>query len=479
MKKILIYSSLIGLALWGGTGCKKFSDFGDTNVNPAATTEANVAALLTNSLANLGGYAFNLTAAQYSQFISQSQYADVMNYSLQQVAFTGHYSGVLYDLQNIQVEDVSNNQNQVAKIVQQYIFWRLTDQWGDVPYSEALKGIEFNAPKYDKQEDIYKGMLSTLTSAVNSFDGSAITGDIIYNGNVASWKRLANSLRLVMAIQLSKKYPGTSDYAATEFKAALADAAGVISTNAQNFQLNFPGGNYKNTIWNLYDGRKDYGESNTMTALTANLNDARQAAFGGESEEAGNENTSNLGVPYGWSKGDVEAWASANVTWARILRGDKRKENSPMYLVTAAHVALARAEAANLGWTTDNLTSIYNEGITLSHEQWGVGAPSIGYLSNVALGAAGTAANVEKISIQRYLAYYPDGISGWNVWRKTGFPTLTPAVAATNDSDGKVIPRRLAYATAEQQTNKANNDAAVARIPGGKDVQAAKVWWDQ
>lgn len=479
MRKKLIYTSLVGLMLIGGTGCKKFSDFGETNNNPAATTKANAAALLTNSLAGLGGQAFLTTPGYYCQYISQSQYPDVMNYSLVQDAFTGSYSGSLYDLENIKIQNVSNNQNQVAKIVQQYIFWRITDRWGDVPYSQALKGVEFNAPEYDTQEKIYKGILATLTEAASSFDGSSITGDIIFNGDVASWKRTANSLRLLVAIQLSKRYPGGSDYAATQFKAALADAGGVITTNAQNFQLNFPGGNYKNTIWNGYNGRKDYGESKTMTDLMASLSDVRQSAFGGASEQAGNNVTSSLGIPYGEDKATTEGYTTANPTWARVLRGDKRLEDSPMFIITAAHVALARAEAANLGWTTDNLTTQYEEGIKLSHSQWGVAAPSAAYLTSVGLGAVGVASNVEKISIQRYIAYYPDGLSGWNVWRKTGFPTLAPAVAATNATDGKVIPRRYAYAPAEQQSNKANNDAAISRLPGGKNVQSARIWWDQ
>ena len=68
-----------------------------------------------------------------------------------------------------------------------------------------------------------------------------------------------------MALRLSKVYPTASDYAATQFKAALADGAGSIATNADNFTLVYPGGNFKNPYYNMYDGRKDYGESETMT----------------------------------------------------------------------------------------------------------------------------------------------------------------------------------------------------------------------
>jgi len=478
MKKRFIYA-LAGVLVLGAAGCKKFSDFGDTNVSPSAITEPNVGALLTNVESGLGGQAFSTLAGYYSQYFSQSQYPDAMNYSLQQLAFTGTYSGTLNYLQRIITTDASNNQSQVAKILQQFYFWRMTDQWGDIPYSEALKGVEFVTPKYDTQEQIYKGMIDALTKAVAAFDSSPISGDIVFGGDVASWKRTANSMRVLMAVQLSKRYPGASDYAATQVKAALAEASGVITTNAQNFKLVYPGGNYRNTIRNLYDGRKDVGESKTMTDLMASLGDARQSAFGGASEEPGNFQTSNVGIPYGGDKATTEGFTNNNVTWARVLRGDLRQDTSPMYIITAAQVTLARAEAANLGWTSENLTTLYNTGITLSYEQWGAGTPDATYLSgaNVALGAAGAADNVRKISTQRYIASYPDGLTGWNIWRKTGFPALTPAAAATNAS--KQIPRRIAYATSEQQSNKENNDEAIKRLPGGANTQDARIWWDQ
>ena len=475
MKKRFIYA-LAGMLVLGAAGCKKFSDFGDTNVSPTAVTNPDVGGLLTNVLAGLGGQAFSTTPGCYAQYFSQSQYPDVMNYSVQQLAFTGTYSGTLNYLQTIIETDASNNQNQVAKILQQFYFWRMTDQWGDLPYSEALKGVEFVTPKYDTQEQIYKGMIDALTKAVAAFDGSKISGDIIFGGDVAAWKRTANSMRVLMAVQLSKRYPGAADYAATQVKAALAEASGVITTNAQNLKVVYPGGVYRNTIRNLYDGRKDFGESKTMVDLLAGLGDARQNAFGGASEIPGNVQSSSVGIPYGGDKAATEGFTNSNANWARIMRGDLRQDSSPMYVITAAQVTLARAEAANLGWTSENLASLYNNGIALSYEQWGAGS-SAAYVagSNVAIGAVGAADNVKKISTQRYIASYPDGLTGWNIWRKTGFPTLTPAVAATNTS--KQIPRRIAYATSEQQSNKVNNDAAIARLQGG-NTQDARIWWD-
>ena len=180
-------------------GCEKFEDFDDTNVNPGATNTPIVGALMTNVQSQIGGYAAHTRGGLYAQYISETQYTDVSLYSLPQLNLNGEYAGVLYDLQNIINQNVSNNQNVVAKIMQQYIFWTITDRWGDIPYSEALVGNP--TPKYDKQEDVYKGMISALKSAVTQFDGtSIITGDVINGGSVAKWKKVANFERMPSSI---------------------------------------------------------------------------------------------------------------------------------------------------------------------------------------------------------------------------------------------------------------------------------------
>jgi hypothetical protein len=284
---------------------------------------------------------------------------------------------------------------------------------------------------------------------------------------------------MLMAIQLSKRYPAAGGYAATAFNEALNDGGGYISTNAQNFTIAYPGGNFKNNWYNVYDGRKDYGESKTMTDLMTSLGDDRQLAFGGQTQDqtAFNANvTSSVGVPYGVKRATAEAFTAANTGWARILRGDFRTQSSPLVVISAAQVALARAEAANLGWTSESLATVYAAGITLSYAQWGIPVP-VNYLTQggVALGAVGAVGNDGKIATQRYIASYPDGMQAWNIWRKSGYPVLTPAVDKVNTSG--LIPRRYTYASAEYTSNAASIAAAVALITGG-DTQDSKVWWD-
>jgi hypothetical protein len=478
MKRVRIYI-LAALMSAGLSSCDLFSDFGDINDNPSATTTPTPSALMANVQAGIGGFAYITTPGYFCQYFAETQYSSASLYATPQADFTGTYSGSLFDLQNIINRDDNKSMSAVATILQQYIFWTVTDRWGDIPYSEALQGADNARPKYDTQEEVYKGMIQKLKDANAMFDNSLISGDLIYGGDVAAWKRTANSLRMLMALQLSNKYPAAGGYAATEFAAALNDPAGIITSNAQNFKVTYPGGNFPNPYWNIYNGRRDLGESNTMTELMKDLVDGRQSAFGGATEEYGIPSTSvssNIGVPYGVARAEAEAFTSANPTWARVLRGDLRQSAGTAFIVTAAQINLARAEAANLGWTQENISEVYRKGIELSFEQWGIAVPANTYFNqaSVALGAAGSEASKKNIAIQRYIASYPDGLQGWNIWRKTGYPQLTPAKDATNAS--KQIPHRYLYGAGEYTSNKESVEEAVSRV--ATYDQDTKLWWE-
>ncbi|MFM2138508.1 MAG: hypothetical protein RJA57_815 [Bacteroidota bacterium] len=463
------------------SSCKRYSaEFGDTNVNPGVTGQPIYGALLTNVMAGMGGYAAQTRGGLYCQYFSETQYTDVSLYSVPQINFEGNYSGPLNDLQNVIDNGPNDNMKAVARILKAYIFSTVTDSWGDVPYSQALKGI--GTPTFDRQSDIYAGLMTELAAALNQFAGTgAIAGDIVYGGDVAKWKKFANSLRMRLAMQISKRFPTSSGYAATQFNIALTHPAGFISSNADNCVLRYPGGNFPSPWWSLYNGRRDFGESNTMTTLMSSIGDTRQTCFGGLTEDLTSPNAnqpSSLGVPYGRLRNFVDPWTSANPGWARIMRGEFRQQNSGVAILSAAETFLIRAEAADRGWTSENMQTLYTQGIDASHAQWGIGAPSAAYYSQagVALAAPqGTAANIRNLAIQQYIAAYPDGLRGWNIWRRTGWPTLAPAPDATNGGVG--IPRRYTYGQTSYGSNTANVQAAASAMGG--DKMETKVWWDQ
>ncbi|WP_026767929.1 SusD/RagB family nutrient-binding outer membrane lipoprotein [Asinibacterium sp. OR53] len=482
INKIILMLGL-GSTLIGSTGCfKQLGDYGKMNSNPNATTSPVTSALLTNVLVTLNGGVwdeggFRTVNGLYAQYFSETQYTDASRYARPTTNFDGFYSGPIYDLQNIinynsdpataaiaAANGSNKNQIAIARILKAYYFWTITDTWGDIPYSQALKGV--GAIPYDGQDAIYKDLLKELKEAVAQFENSAIPfkGDILYGGNTAGWKKFANSLRLFIALRMSKADPTTGK---TEFAAALADPAGVIDAASDNAKLTAPGGTYTNPFYDYYVvvQRKDYAVSKTIMDILSSNNDERINAFA----------SSTVGFPYGLTRADAVSFANANVNYARILEPTRRKETTPIVLVASEQVKLARAEAAALGWTAENMITLYNGGIQDSWTRWGVydATKFAAYIAqpNILLGVN----NIQKIALQKWLAYYPDGTQGFAEWRRNGVPALVPAPGLTS------IPRRTPYGPNEPQLNPVNYAAAAAKYTdaSGPDSQYGKVWWDK
>lgn len=508
--KYTLYKSVLALTVGGfllaSTGCKKLEDFGDTNQNPLTSTEPITAALLTNAENGLGGIVAGtavggIRAGLYVQYFAETQYTDASLFSEPNSDF-GIYQTVIQDLQEIinrntdpatatKVLGSGSNANQiaVATILKSYYLWTLTDRWGDIPYSEALKGAAITAPKFDKQEDVYMQLLTDLKSAIPMFDNGLVAqGDILYKGNTTQWKKLANSLRMLIALRMSKRFPAAGGTAAMEFAAAVADPSGYISSNADNLTLNYPGGAaYQHPWYNIYDGRSDYGYSKTLADIVNNMGDNRGGSFGGASAP----------FPYGLTRAQATS-ASAPAPGAYALVLAEHDDNTPLVIIAASYTLLAHAEAVERNWVTGNAKTLYDAGVTASFDQWGDagaatvltgkgdyntgigGGTDVGRSTNFASVLVGqsavTSTKLERLALQQYLAYYPDGVQGWSNWRRTNFPVLVPTSNATNS--GKGIPRRYKYGTAETNTNPTNLAEAVARLSGGDEVNS-RIWWDQ
>lgn len=462
------------------TSCEKIKDFGDTNINPNGTAVPSTAALLTNVLSGLGGLAAQTRPGLYAQQFSETQYTEVSLYALPQLEFDATYAGGLMDLQNIidintdattkaNAAKFGANANQIAtaRIMKAYIFWTITDRWGDVPYFEALKGAVNLSPKYDAQEVIYKDLVKELKEANAQFQPTAakVLGDIIYGGDIAKWQKFANSLRMLITLRTSKIYPGPTEFAATEFKAAFQDAQGYIATNSDNFTIKYPGtvAAFSNPWWALYNGRTDYAESKLMTDLTASLSDPRQAAFG----------SSTTGFPYGLTRDQAVAFGTS---YATIMAANKRDRSSPLVVIGASDVLLAIAEAAQRGWVSATVATFYQNAIAENWAEWGVTGNLSTYMSNASVALTSTAADLQKIQLQQYISFYPDGVQAWSNWRRTGVPALTPTPNAIGSS--KQIPRRYTYGPNEYNLNSASVKEAVNRLNGG-DTPDARVWWDK
>ena len=146
------------------------------------------------------------------------------------------------------------NVNAVLRIHKVYLMSVLTDTYGDVPCLDAglgfIKGI--STPKYDAQEDIYNYFFDELAACVAQLGTGTdrISGDVSsLGGDIAAWKRYANSLRMRFAMRISDVNPGK---AKEEFEKALSADGGIISSPAEDAYII-----YTNSPFTLYDGSRD------------------------------------------------------------------------------------------------------------------------------------------------------------------------------------------------------------------------------
>lgn len=467
------------------------SEFDDTNIDPTQVSSVPTKALLTNvfnsrsNSANstnvgLASTVFGVNTGNfYVQYISEGPYPGGSLYTGRNFDWSGFYTGPLYNLQTIidlneagspladpGVNGSKDNQIAVARILKAYFYWWLTDRYGDIPYSEALKGNANFSPKYDTQESIYTDLFKELKEAEAQIkvNEAGVTGDIMLNGNMAMWKKFANTTRLFMSLRLMKNSNATG-----RAEMAAAIASGVLASNADNMWFNYQAGdpsNYNPWYFNYSVSlRNDYAISKTMTDYMAPKNDPRLAVYGE------NLNGQVVGLPYGSN-------TAKNIPGTYSRLGDKfRGAGAPALVYSYAQVLFTLAEAAKQGWIAgaDAQAAIhYADAIKASFETYGINAPATyaAYMTQAGIPYS-PATGLEQIMTQKWVHLYLNGYESWTDWRRTGFPAITPAV----DGAQATIPRRQGYPTNENAINGVSYQEAVARQ--GADNLSTRMWWDK
>jgi hypothetical protein len=382
------------------------------------------------------------------------------------------------------------------------MFSLVTDAYGDVPYSEAGKAKSEGVylPKYDKQEDIYKGLLADLKKAndVLAKSTNTLSGDIIYGGGagaVMKWRKLANSLRLRMLMRVSKK-----QNVAAEMQAILSDPTNnpVFMNNADNAELRYLA--QAPNQWPLYGSRvgsfDEFRLSKTMADRLTAMNDPRLPVFGRPSQKSVAAGTPKIeGIPNGL--GDVAALnynggpqgvSRVGYTFACLVCNDANQAvpdpaAARSILMSYAELQFILAEARERGFiTTGSADTYYMNGMKANFDYWKSVVPvqygidltvPDSYFAQPAIVYTGTQSEkLDKIYLQKWVALYFNGLEGWFDWRRTGKPEVVPG--ANNLNDNKV-PIRYIYPQSEQSLNPENRKEAVTR-QGGTDDLNTKMW---
>lgn len=499
MKKLKI--ALLSLLVIGSLGSCRDEDFGDLNKDKNGAYTASYSALMSGAIMSFqsnGGNAYLMNPQLYVQYQSQSVYTTQQIYGFEPGAWGRFYANQIVNLNKViddytnqptpemEVQGSAENMVGVSKIMRAIIYKRITDTYGDAPMSESAKiGENIKTPKYDTQEEIYKALIKDLQSGRDLINVSktAPGGDILYFGKLASWKKLANSVLLQASLQLSKKYPANSGFAATTFNEALANSAGVMTTTADDAYFMFSSSSLVPNPLNAFRAADYYLSREFTESLKGSTNSYNRTSNHTPDTRLGVFSTGGMtgtGLAFGYTVDDLKAAGLDNTASASQMTSAFKGTDSPMALMTSAYTYLNRAEAAQRGWTTEDPKAMMVLGITRSYEgldaKYGsaIKGDAAAY---AAIRVADMTANPMKIiAEEKWVALFNQGSDAWAEWRRTGYPTLAPAFSAIN---GKVIPRRLPYPLEEANYNPTNYKDAVSRLVSPEDVNTSKMWWDQ
>lgn len=397
--------------------------------------------------------------------------------------------------------DSTSGEAALANIMWVYAFHHLTDYFGPVAYFHA--GEPIASIPYDSQESIYRDFFRRLDAATKVLKNTSQTNifgtsDLIYGGDVAQWIRFANTLRLRLALRVSKVLP---DLAKEQAESAVA--GGIMTDISQSAwiqkTLNGRDGNGLSRIASF----NEFSMSSTMDSYLKGYNDPRLSVYFQPNITSGTYRSIRNGTPAAdlnnplntgnYTSNVGSYWVAWNgSTWVPNLI-----ENQPV--MYAAEAYFLRAEGAVNGWSMGgSAKELYEQGIATSLKEWNitdpivvnsyiqssaVPAPPDDYVNSPAISNAPVkwsssgSTEREQIGIQKWLATYPDGMEGWASYRRSGYPKMYPVVESDNtDLPQGTFIQRLPYPSSEATTNAAELAKGV-QLLGGPDKVSTPLWW--
>ena len=474
MRTTFAFAATAALALSAGACGDGITDL---NRNPNSPDEATPEFLFANateaaiSRAFGSGLHMDVTALwvqHYAEHRFSAEDSYIISDGTISTHWSGFYAGPLQDFQeaiDLAVEEGRTDAAATSRIMRAWTYHIVTDLWGDVGYSEALKGRDpstGNTPAFDPQAQVYAALLDELEAAQASFTGTTLGlggADLIYEGDVDAWAKFANSLRLRLAMRLSE---ANETLARSEFADALAD--GVFTGAADNAVLNYiAGGANQHPIFEYELDRDDHSVSKTLIDTLQSYADPRLPIYA---------KPTAAGTYVGMRNGSTTQPALTAVSHIGTFFS---RANAPAFVMTYDEVLFLQAEAVERGWMTGNAATLYNAAIRAAMVRVGVSTAAIdAYLLRPAVVYAGGSAGLAQIGLQKWLALYGNSVEAYSEWRRTGYPSL---VAGPNASNSGQIPVRLPYPTREASLNGDNLQAAITR-QGGAGLND-EVWWDQ
>ena len=532
----------------------------ELNVNPQGVNPetVNPNLLLTTVITSTaspylkGG--FDGGSAGVMQYVQKSGWGSELNKFdwVGEAGWGGSYSNLrnIQHMYNRSVEEGMEFHQGVALVLRAFNFAYITDWWGDAPYTEALKGSggsqENLFPVFDTQETIYRGIIEELKTAntllsksIGEYKGINPDADVIYGGDPAKWRMMANSLMLRLYMRVSTKL---TTYARDGINEIIQNSNEypIFTSVDDDATMGYPG-TYKEDAWPnavAFDASESNFNRLQLCAgfrdVLIERNDPRigvwfnKAVIPIKVSTAQSPNADIIvdgiryihpdsmavrnwvvydkdtwpaeisagkvlvdtndypGMPIASSTGDGSGWnlnpnviqGGPNVHNSQLA--DMYKENNgdllKARLISYAEVCFIRAEAAYNNWSVGSQQDWYEKGITASFDTWDESDAAADYLTEAGVAYDGS---LEQLMEQKWIASWTNATESHCDWRRTGFPALTLGPIATRDA----MPLRAQYGNDEKNRNNTNYLNAIENLEetgftaqDGKDSAWSKFW---
>lgn len=451
MKNIKLYAySLVVALLFSTTGC----EYGNENIDPTRQGNVDIQFILPAALTQ-AAYNQMASPARMAGILMQhfsgfdAQQIDIEKYLLNENSLNnywnfGVYGGVMKDCANmIELGEAQELPHYVgiAKILMANALGSCTSVFGDMPYSEALKGVEVPKPIYDTQEQIYAAIQTLLDEAIASLAQTQSTGvinDLIFGGDAAKWTSTAHALK-------ARYYMHVSKQSGSAAASALVSLGNAFTSNANQPTFNFGTALVEANPFALF------GDGRPKTLI---FNPGFEAKLVGDPRH--DLYTVQDGTEWLFYNG------ASGLFWA--------SNNSPSPLISFTELEFIRAEALLITGAA-GADAALTSAVSSNMDFLGVStADRDAYLATL------PAATIETVMNEAYKALYGQAeLEVWTNFRRTGFPTLTPHPQGANGNNPSgVIPTRCPYPQNESITNEANLNEAIARQ--GADLADTKLW---
>lgn len=488
----LFTSAQLGAASGGSRGDNRYIDW-RTNIGIASTAIQHLAAI--TDISNTGDKYLENMESNSAPF--EFIYTDIrsLNEIIKQTGPGGYAEGL------------SVNTRQAARILRAFLFHRLTDYYGSIPYSEAIQATEgVFFPKYDKQKDIYASLLKELEEASAAFgtsDAGFAAADLYYKGDVAKWKRWGYSLMLRLAMRVSNV-----DAATANSYVQKAVAGGVFQSNADNVIVPMA---EAPSLWQNQNGisRAFFpGDGGNSTFLSKTLVDFLK---GPDAASTADDDPRLMIISGGigsWvATGSSATWNPTNtnplqqkgmpngndLNMLRTIEGNPSLDINATYskinpklldraepymLMNYGEVRLLLAEAAQRGiggLTAAAAPGHYAEGVKATMQMYTIYDASLAVsdaqvTAYLAARPYNPATGLQQIATQLWANHFLNWWEAWSDWRRTRLPALVPTNFPGNVTGGRIF-ERLKYPNAEVAGNPNFKTGSTT------NDYITKVWW--